>query len=93
MSSKKGIVGNLSFWPAAGTCKATVFYARTTRSQEQKWWAYTKKALDLVRLLAEGAPLGETRLAARRLAQHLHAAAALDYCLGVAKDRSAARCK
>lgn len=41
----------------------------------------------LVRLLAEGAPLSEARLATRRLAQHLHAASALHYCLRVAEHR------
>lgn len=43
----------------------------------------------LVRLLAEGAPLSEARLATRRLAQHLHAASALHYCLRVAEHRRA----
>lgn len=46
-----------------------------------------KLGIYLVRLFAERAPLSEARLAARRLAQHLHAPSALHDRLGVAEHR------
>ena len=52
-----------------------------------------KLTTHLLALLAERAALGETRLAAGRLAEHRRAAAADDDRLRVAEDRRAARTK